>query len=156
MFPQSISSENDLRTWLHDVAPLMKGVKLQWVEPSLYGSTVGAGDLIMKMRDIKVDVELKYLHRTYKGIKFTLRPAQRRFHHSSMRRGNKTCLLFVLSTTRQMFLVRGDKLPLRDYASHIDSGCEGGKLDSWAICGATNEDLVYHIIRIVFGQDFWI
>jgi hypothetical protein len=157
MLLQNINSENDLRSWLHDVAPLMKYIQLQWIEPSLYGSTVGAGDLIMKMGDNKVDVELKYLFRTTKGTKFTLRPAQRRFHHSSMRRGGKTCLLYVLATlTRQMFLVRGDRLPLRDYASNVDSGCENGKLDSWPVCGSTNEDLAYHLVHILFGQDFWV
>jgi hypothetical protein len=156
MFLPNINSETDLRSWLREVAPMMKGVTLQWVEPSLYGSTIGAGDVIMKKNDIKIDVELKYLHKTIKGTKVTLRPAQRRFHHSSMRRGNKTCLLYVLATTaRQMFLVRGDKIPLRDYSSHPDSGCIGGKLDTWPICCATNEELAFQLTHILFGQDFW-
>jgi hypothetical protein len=123
-----IMNEDDLRTWLREQAPIIIDVSLQWVEPAMYGSSVGCADVILKHKREKVDVELKYLECMKKGIKFTLRPSQRRFHHMSMRRGHKTSLLAVANIFNKnvMFLMRGYHIPLRDYASDPSSGCADG------------------------------
>jgi hypothetical protein len=119
-----IKGEDDLRTWLREQAPIIIDVEFQWVEPNMYGSTIGAGDLILKRQGVKVDLELKYLVRTRRGTKFTIRPAQRRFHHMSMKRGGKTSLLWVerIRDENKLFLLRGDHIPLRNYISDPDSG----------------------------------
>lgn len=121
---QQIKSEDDLRTWLREQAPIIVDVELQWVEPNIHGSTVGAPDVILKRGMSKVDVELKYLSRTKFGTKFTLRPAQRRYHHMNSKRGAKTSLLAAerVNGKVQLFLLRGDHIPLRDYISDEDSG----------------------------------
>jgi hypothetical protein len=155
MLLQNITSESNLREWLRE-SRFAGGIKLQWVEPGLYGSTMGAADVIIKRDDIGIQTELKYLHRNSHGIKFTVRPVQRRFHHMSMKHGGQTCLLFVLSDTKQMFVVRGDRIPLRDYASDKASGCANGKVDTWPVLGTSNEDQIFHLTNILFGKDFWI
>ena len=123
---QDIRNENDLREWLRQQAPIIVDVELQWVEPIIHGSTVGAADVIMKRKGAKVDVELKYLERTRKGTKFTLRPAQRQFHSLSSARGAKTSLLAAerVNGRIQLFLLRGDHIPLRDYISDDGSGVD--------------------------------
>jgi hypothetical protein len=153
---QDITSENDLRNWLRDNAIFMRGVTLQWVEPSpLIGSAIGAADVIMKCGDYKIDVELKYLVRKMRGIKFTLRPSQRRFHHSSMRRGGKTALLFLEAGNKKLWIIRGDKIPLRDYALDPDSGCQNGVVDMWIVSGKNDAAVVEHLTNILFHSIFW-
>jgi hypothetical protein len=153
---KNITSENDLRSWLRFYSNQMKGVTLQWVEPSpLIGSAVGAADVIMKLDDQKVDVELKYLVRKIRGIKFTLRPSQRRFHHSSMRKGGHTALLFVEAGVKRLWLVRGDKVPIRDYASDPDSGCHNGVADMWPLVGTDDLSTVALLRNILFDRAFW-
>jgi hypothetical protein len=139
---KDILSEGDLRKWLSEHAPHVK-VALQWVEPSLYGSSIGAPDVIMAHGvDIPVSVELKVLMRMTKGIKFTVRPAQRRWHHMGMRTGRRSALLFIeLASNNKLWLMRGDKIPLRDYASHPDSGCELGLSDMWQVNALKINDL---------------
>jgi hypothetical protein len=121
---QDINSEDDLRVWLREQAPVIIDVEFQWIEPNMYGSTIGAGDLVLKRQGVKIDLELKYLERTRRGTKFTIRPAQRRFHHMSMKRGAKTSLLWVerIRDENKLFLLRGDHIPLRNYISDPDSG----------------------------------
>jgi hypothetical protein len=120
----NVAGEDDLRTWLREQAPIIVDVEFQWVEPNIYGSTIGAGDLILKHLGVKVDLELKFLERTRKGTKFTIRPAQRRFHHMSMKRGGKTSLLWVENVGGQnlLYLLRGDHIPLRNYMNDPLSG----------------------------------
>jgi hypothetical protein len=133
MIIQNILSEGDLREWLRDYAKSCS-VSLQWVEPTLRGSTIGAPDVIMKADGVEIPIELKVLVRMRKGIKFTVRPAQRRWHHMGMKKGNKSALLFIeMSSNNKLWLVRGDKIPLRDYAAHPDSGCENGICSMWHI-----------------------
>jgi hypothetical protein len=120
----NIKNEDDLRAWLREHNKFMNGVSLQWVEGStIHGSNVGAADVIMKYGDMKVDVELKYLDRTRYGLKYTLRPSQRRFHRISMMKGGRTALLAVENGNKQMFLMRGDHVPRRYYVDDPDSGC---------------------------------
>jgi hypothetical protein len=121
-----IRNETDLREWLRDQS--MPGVTRQWVEPSpLLGSDIGCADVILKYGEARVDLELKYLYRTRNGIKYLVRPSQRRFHHMTMRRGGRTAMLFILDETQELYLMRGDHIPLRNYASHPESGCVDGK-----------------------------
>jgi hypothetical protein len=151
-----IESESGLRAWLREFHHHMDDVELQWVEPSvMLGSSVGAADVIMKHGDLKIDVELKYLHPHRRGVKFTLRPSQRRFHHSSMRRGAKTALLYVESKTNGLYLVRGDKIPLRDYASDPDSGCAQGKVDQCRVDVFTDKGSIGNMAFILFDPSFW-
>ena len=121
---QDIKSEDDLRTWLREQAPIIVDVEFQWVEPNIYGSTVGAGDLILKHRGVKIDLELKYLESHKRGTKFTIRPSQRRFHHMSMRKGGKTSLLWIenIKNENKLFLLRGDHIPRRNYIFDPESG----------------------------------
>jgi hypothetical protein len=154
MLLKDITSENDLRSWLKEHH--MKGVTFQWVEPSpLIGSAVGAADVIMKLDDQKVDVELKYLVRKIRGIKFTLRPSQRRFHHSSMRKGGHTALLFIEAGVKRLWIIRGDKVPLRDYASDPDSGCVNGVADMWPLVGFDDSATIMQLRNILFDRAFW-
>ena len=156
---KDILSEGDLRQWLRTQAPRV-GIDLQWVEPALYGSSVGAPDVIMKHSvDVPISIELKILLQMKKGIKFTLRPAQRRWHHM----GKKySALLFVeLNTVNKLWLVRGDKIPLRDYASHKDSGCKDGICDMWIINRVdtfSDESVMRYLKFLLFGVEshFWI
>lgn len=153
-----IKNEDDLREWLREQAPIIIDVELQWVEPAM-GSSVGSADVIMKRRGVKIDVELKYLERTRKGTKFTVRPAQRRFHHMSMKRGGKTCLLAVekCDDGNSLFIVRGDNIPLRDYASDPDSGCKQGFDQRWLL-NFNGRDVVAiaNLKKILFQEEnFW-
>jgi hypothetical protein len=117
----NINDETDLREWLGEWAYFMKDVEIQWVEPAKYGSTTGVADAIVKCGNARVDLELKYLYKTRNGIKFTLRPAQRRYHRMTMLRGGQTSVLGIENSTKRLFLVRGDKVPLRDYSMDAHS-----------------------------------
>jgi hypothetical protein len=154
MHISDIRNEDDLRAWLRANGKHIGDVAFQFVEPSpLLGSAIGAADIIMKLGDVKVDIELKYLHLKQRGIKFTLRPSQRRFHHSSMRHGGKTALLFALHLPKTMFIIRGDHIPLRDYAIDPDSGCNG-QLDLWPI-GGDDKVAITELRNIIFNSNFW-
>lgn len=148
-----INSELNLRKWL---SANVRGVNLQWVEPSLYGSSTGAADVVIKKDGVKVDVELKHLYHTKRGIKFTLRPAQRRFHHSSMKHGNRTCLLFTLEGNPFLTLIRGDHVPLRDYSSDPSSGCAQGIVKMFPVFGITNLEIAAKLVSVLFDDVFWI
>lgn len=156
MLLSNISSENDLRDWLKDLSGEMKGVTFQWVEPGLYGSTTGAADVIMKLDHQKVDVELKYLYKTAKGIKYTLRPAQRRYHRMGMFRGSRSALLFVENGTKALCLVRGDHISLRDYASDAASGCKAGDDRKLVILGERDTDKIKFLKFLLFeSKNYW-
>jgi hypothetical protein len=152
----NIASESDLREWIKDLSGHMNGVKLQWVEPSLYGSSVGAADVIMKFEHQKVDVELKYLYKTSKGIKYTLRPAQRRYHRMGMFKGNRSALLFVENGTKNLCLVRGDHISLRDYAADTASGCRNGDDRRLVIEGRTDISKIKFLKFLLFeSKNYW-
>jgi hypothetical protein len=154
-----INSEDDLRMWLREKVPVISDVEFQWVEPNMYGSTIGAGDLILKRLGVKVDLELKYLVRTRRGTKFTIRPAQRRFHHMSMKRGGKTALLAIEKRDgkNSLFIVRGDHIPLRNYANDPESGCIGGYDQRWFVnLNEHDADTIVILKRLLFTEpNFW-
>jgi hypothetical protein len=156
---QDINSEDDLRVWLREQAPVIIDVEFQWIEPNMYGSTIGAGDLVLKRLGVKIDLELKYLERTRRGTKFTIRPAQRRFHHMSMKRGGKTALLAVEKRdgSNSLFIVRGDHIPLRNYASDPNSGCVNGYDQRWFVNLNENDATSISILkRLLFLEsNFW-
>jgi hypothetical protein len=151
-----ICSENDLRTWLTEQSEMIRGIQLDWVEPGKYGSTMGQPDVNLKIGGTTIGLELKYLLTTRKGIKFTVRPVQRRYHHMTVKRGGKSALLAIeAGPVNKLFLVRGDKIPLRDYVSDPDSGCKGG-LEYWLV-GVSDADhkTINNLIRILFKSTFW-
>jgi hypothetical protein len=153
---QNITSEDNLRTWLREQAPIIIDVELQWVEPSAYGSSTGCADVILKHRGEKVDIELKYLERTRKGTKFTIRPGQRRFHHHSMRNGGKTSLLAIENITgwNQLFLLRGDHIPLRDYIIDPASGQIEDK--RWIVNDKNDITAISFLKRLLFQEPaYW-
>jgi hypothetical protein len=159
---ENIKSETDLRNWLTEwVGECCGRVTIEWVEPSLYGSSVGAPDCKIKSEGISVGLELKYLECTRKGIKWKVRPAQRRYHHMGMRSGQKSALLAWIKQTSKLVLVRGDHIPLRDYSTDKESGCAHGLV--------IMEELNYHSIKsdtqaifnledLLFGLDkvWWV
>lgn len=125
--------ELQLRHWLFE--NLSRAVDIQWVEPGRYGSTVGAPDCNVKKDGRTVSLELKVWKRTRKGIKCEMRPVQRRWHHMTMRRrhtetkfGSLCAVLFNIYGTSEVYLLRGDRVPLRDYATNKSSGCIDGEL----------------------------
>ena len=153
----NVKDETDLREWLGEWAETMKDVSIQWVEPSKFGSTTGAGDAIVKCGNSRVDLELKYLYKTRNGIKFTLRPSQRRYHRMTMKRGGQTALLVIENGTKRLFLVRGDKVPLRDYASDAQSGTGPDEDITVTVAGNQNEREVALRLRelLFYDPDYW-
>lgn len=122
----NINKENDLRSWLREYVGLCEGrIQVKWIEPGPYGSTVGAPDAELSNKQRTVGVELKYLVTTRKGIRWDVRPAQRRYHHMHARKGGRSALVAYIPATHKLLLVRGDHIPLRDYSSDPDSGVRG-------------------------------
>jgi hypothetical protein len=154
---QNIKSETDLRDWLKEHCPSL--INLQWVEPGLYGSTIGAGDVIMKRDGVKIDLELKHLDHTRKGTRFDIRPAQRRFHRMSMKRGAKTALLATerVNDFLRIFLIRGDHIPLRPYASDPDSGCPNGNDRRQTLSSGTPDFVIMGRLEwlLFCDEDYW-
>ena len=152
-----ILGEDHLREWIRENSKPL-GIGLQWVEPNIHGSSVGAPDVIMKCDGVEIPIELKLLLRMKKGIKFTLRPSQRRYHHMGMKKGQKSALLFVEgSSNNKLWLVRGDKIPLRDYPTHPASGCEDGKCDMFLVSQSKSDiNIMMYLKHLLFIDDiFW-
>jgi hypothetical protein len=150
MLLPNVKGETDLREWLGEWAEIMKDVSIQWVEPAKFGSTTGAADAIVKCGNARVDLELKYLYRTRNGIKFTLRPSQRRYHRMTMIRGGRTSVLGIENGSKRLFLVRGDKVPLRDYASDKDSQTGPDEAITVTVSGAS------HLYGLLFhDNNYW-
>jgi hypothetical protein len=161
-----ISSEPDLRQWLRDHIDWAEGrLKLTWIEPSIYGSSVGQPDCTISSEGEKIGVELKYLLKTRKGIKWTVRPSQRRYHHMHMRNGGKSALLAYIPAENRLILVRGNNIPLRDYISDPASGFAGKDpmlveaAFSWRINMFSvnpDENAIYQLEKYLFGDSyFW-
>lgn len=142
----NINDELDLRHWFKKEIGLQ--VQIQWVEPAKYGSTVGVPDCYANCGSAKVGIELKIWERTKNGIKCKMRPIQRRWHHMNMKSGGRSAVLAHVH--QQFILVRGDHIPLRDYASHKDSGCSDGQL--------MYETIFMDLPRLLFDESygFWL
>jgi hypothetical protein len=152
-----IKNEGDMRTWVGAQLKLLKGISIEWVEPNtLHGSSIGLPDLNIKFESKKVSVELKYLFVTRKGIKWKVRPVQRRFHHITAKAGGRSALLCVISDAgNSLVVVRGDKVPLRDYASDKDSGCPNGKADIVVLEESSETTIMLDVCELLFNDDFW-
>jgi hypothetical protein len=121
-----MKTETELREWLRD--NIDSNVTIQWIEPGRYGSSIGAADCNLKCGQNIVSIELKIWEEKRTGIQCKMRPVQRRWHHVSMRNGSRTAVLASIIYRHRIILVRGDHVPLRDYASNKASGCPGGDL----------------------------
>jgi hypothetical protein len=155
----NVENENDVRKWLSQHLKVLKGVSYQWIEPNvMLGSTMGAPDINIKFDRRTVGLELKFLEVTNKGIKWTVRPVQRRYHHMLARAGGRSALMGIVhDELNTLILVRGDKIPLRDYASHPDSGCPNGKASIVHIGNDLDneQDMVLTMLELLFSEEFW-
>jgi hypothetical protein len=125
---ENVTSEGDLRNWLSDhIDYNTEGrLKLEWIEPNIYGSSIGGPDVKIQGWGKTVGLELKYLLSTKKGIKWAVRPSQRRYHHLHVKQGGRSALMAYIAKNDELVLVRGDHIPLRDYAKDVSSGCAHG------------------------------
>jgi hypothetical protein len=156
---ENVGSEGDLRNWLTDnLAHCEQRLKLEWVEPSIYGSSVGAPDCKIKSGNKSVGLELKYLLSTRKGIKWTIRPAQRRYHHMNLRNGGCSAILAFSAAEEKLYLVRGDHVPLRDYASDVASGCPKGVVQMEVLDYMSvdrDRQAMFELEQQLFHDEFW-
>ena len=155
-----IASETDLRNWLDEWISTCEGrIHMEWIEPAKYGSSVGAPDAKLIADRQSVGLELKYLLTTRKGIKWTVRPAQRRYHHMLGRTGGRSALLAYIPASNELCLVRGNNIPLRDYSKDPDSGCAQGKVTKWELNYGTvypDRQAIYNLEDYLFYNDnFW-
>jgi hypothetical protein len=156
---ENVTSEGDLRNWLTDQIFECEGrLGLEWIEPARFGSTIGAPDCKIKYGIESIGVELKYLLSTKKGIKWAVRPAQRRYHHMLAFHGGRSALLVFAAAKRELHLVRGDHVPLRDYATDPQSGCAHGlvimeRLDFMSI--DRDRQAMFALEDNLFQDDFW-
>jgi hypothetical protein len=155
-----VASEGDLRYWLQEWISECEGrLALEWVEPMMYGSTVGAPDCKVSYNRKTVGLELKYLISTRKGVKWTMRPAQRRYHHMNAKAGGRSALLAYLAAQEKLVIVRGNHIPLRDYASDKESGCAHGlvimeELNYFSI--DSDQQAIFNLENLIFTSDaFW-
>jgi hypothetical protein len=155
-----IASEQNLREWMRDWIHVCEGrLKLEWIEPNIYGSTVGGPDVKVTYEHTMIGLELKYLTTSRKGIKWAVRPAQRRYHHMLARRGGRSALLAYVGGAQEFILVRGDDIPLRDYASSPSSGCKEGVVKTWPLnyfSVDTDKSSMFNLEDLLFNnEDFW-
>ena len=151
MEQQNINLELDLRHWLKENVD--KKARIQWIEPGKYGSSIGAPDCYVHLGHEKVGIETKYFVEKRRGIMCKVRPVQRRWHHIAYQGGTKCAILAaVVGVNGEKFiiLIRGDKVPKRDYADDESSGCKNGKLEMSIV---TKENLN----RLLFDDSwgFW-
>ena len=163
---QSIKEELDLRHWLSDELSPDKpnGLRLEWIEPGRYGSSEGAPDCKITVHRQTISLELKHLYMKSKGIEWKVRPVQRRWHHMGAKFGNRSALLASLDNGTgfiQLLLIRGDRIPLRDYASDPSSGCVNGKAIYDILQGGKTDERgfmtyeIQHLKRLLFTDTYW-
>jgi hypothetical protein len=156
---ENVGCESDLRHWLTDQIFECEGrLKLEWIEPSLYGSSVGAPDCKIKFGISSIGLELKYLLSTKKGIKWSVRPAQRRYHRMLSHHGGRSALLVYVAAKEELYLVRGDHVPLRDYSTDPASGCQHGlvkmeHLDYMSL--DRDRQAMFQLEDNLFSEDYW-
>jgi hypothetical protein len=155
-----IKSELDLRHWLAEY----KKFKIDWVEPGLYGSSMGAPDCKVHYYDWIISLELKIFVQNKYGIKCSVRPSQRRWHYQHMRTGGRSAILaFVFGSHKtssdcdKLILIRGDNIPWRDYASHPESHCKDGRLNYRLVGNMFDDNVKAHneLEKCLFQHYFW-
>lgn len=126
----AISSEQDLRQWLSEQVKTwnknhQEKVGHVWIEPG-FGSTNGIPDASLSFRSLEYGVELKHFKVTAKGVCYKIRPVQRRYNVMGVRNGKRLFVLATIDRTNynELVMIRGDKVPLRDYCCELGSGCE--------------------------------
>ena len=146
-----MENELDLRHWLK--ANLDRRASIQWIEPGKYGSSIGVPDCYVTLDGNKVGLELKYFTEKKRGILCKVRPIQRRWHHIAYEEGTKCAVLAVVDTLHRdqiIILIRGDKVPKRDYADDPSSGCANGKLDMDIVTQLNLNELLFAL-----SYGFW-
>lgn len=147
-----VNERDDLRRRVRAIM----GKTCTWVEPNV-GSTVGAGipDCKFKLPDgTEVPVELKYWHRTKKGLKCEMRPAQIRYHVMGALKGKRSAILFGLDIVGSagefyIYLVPNSKCPQEPYDLKGSHATLVGTSSDWDV--ANN----FKIIEILSDDAFW-
>jgi hypothetical protein len=159
-----IKDEGDLRKWLGEhIKETCGRVQIEWIEPAKYGSSIGSPDCKLKSEAQTIGLELKYLTATKNGIKWMVRPAQRRYHHlNALKNGRSALLAFIDEpkghVKKRIVLVRGDHIPLRNYASDPNSGCnsiEAKMTDISYFSLDQDRQAIFILEGILFHEDFW-
>jgi hypothetical protein len=151
-----VASEGDLRYWLQEWISECDGIlKLEWIEPMIYGSTIGVPDCKIKSGNQSIGLELKYLLSTKKGIKWVVRPSQRRYHHINAKAGGRSALLAYLAARSELVLVRGDHIPLRDYATDKESGCAHGLVILDYMSKDSDKQAIFKLEKLIFNDEYW-
>jgi hypothetical protein len=152
----SIKNERpDLRNWFKEQMQKQPNYGIEWVEPNVFlGATTGSADCIIKHYTKSIPLELKHLELKTKGIEWKFRPVQRRWHHMGMRKGQRSAALCTSDIRYNIvpILIRGDRIPLRDYESDEGSGCEFSKAIYTSL--AVGEPIT-NLLSLIFGEEFW-
>lgn len=85
------------------------GESVTWVEPGR-GGTVGAADCWLPIRGAWIGAELKDGEAVGAGVRFDMRPAQRRWHHRAAKEGAPSCVLIRLGD--DVLGLQGARYPL--------------------------------------------
>lgn len=129
---QDIREEQDLRQWLAEQVNRWNEKNVDkighiWIEPA-FGSSVGVSDAHLDFMGQTYGVELKHFKVEARGVHYKIRPVQRRYNVMGVRNGKRLLVLASVewSDGNQLVMIRGDKVPLRDYEYMDGSGCEEG------------------------------
>jgi len=155
---QDIKSEQNLRDWLGSEVINWnragnKKVGLDWIEPT-FGSSMGISDCAITYSGATFGVELKHLYARRDGaVCYKIRPVQRRYNFMGVKAGRKLLLFASVAKggTIELVLIRGDKLPLRDYCHMEGSGCET-HLEQVILRLTTPFS---HFLRTITDNDWW-
>lgn len=132
MYIQEISSEQNLREWTTQEVGIWNAnnlakVTLDWIEPT-FGSSMGISDASIGYNGNTFGFELKHLYERKAGVCYKIRPVQRRFNVMGFKSGKKLLIFasVVSEDKTELVLIRGDKVPLRDYCYMDGSNCKYG------------------------------
>lgn len=155
----SIEVELNLRHWLRDAAALwntnnVDQVGIEWIEPA-FGSSPGIPDCRIVFKKKSVEIELKHLNMKKRGIEWKIRPLQRRYHVMGAKEGKRTAILSTVNYCgrNNLILIRGDRVPLRDYEDIEDSG---GKVNYQIIEGDNEMERFRMFMRYILMETYWL
>lgn len=155
---RDIREEQHLRQWLSEQVNTYNNKNVEkvdhiWIEPA-FGSSVGVPDASLSFRGLSYGVELKHFEVNSKGVLYKIRPVQRRFHVMGVRNGKRLLVLATVAqpSGNQLVMIRGDRLPLRDYAFMEGSGCEEGIVQTVI---STLEQPFYFFMRTMIASTWW-